>query len=169
MSQRRVIKIGGSLLDLSDLAQRIASWIESAERRQNIFLWGGGGFCNEMRSLHQRFGLTEGFSHQRCLELMSVTAELGGVLLELPVIDELAVIRERGDDLVFDARKWLLGRTDLPGSWEVTSDSISALLARELGAELCLMKSVSSRDAVDGYFWRVAPEIGKIDWVNLRN
>ncbi|MEC9091130.1 MAG: hypothetical protein VX438_00385 [Planctomycetota bacterium] len=168
MLKRRVIKVGGSLLDLPDLANRIQSWIGLQDPAQNILLMGGGNLCNEIRNLHQRFGFSEIQSHYCCLESMGVTATILGSLLTLQTVDCVREIRQRKGDVVFDCRCWIEQKTDLPTSWELTSDSISALLARELNAELVLFRSVSSREGVDDYFPQASDSLEGISWVNLR-
>ena len=169
MNQRRVIKIGGSLLGLPDLRVRLQGWIKAAEPRQNILVMGGGNFCNELRTLHQRFHLTAKQSHDLGLELMSVTAKLAGFLWELPVTSQLESIPKSSNDLVLDAQAWIRSLEGVPESWKLTSDSVSALAARELDAELCLMKSVDSNDAVDDYFPTASSGLKKIEFVNLRS
>lgn len=166
--RRRVIKVGGSLLDLPDLAVRIKSWMRLQKKAQNILLMGGGNFCNEIRDLHDRFGFSEIQSHDACMESMGVAASILGSLLDLEIVDCFEAIGLPREDIVFDCRSWISQNDDIPKSWELTSDSISALLAGQLNADLVLFKSVSTRDAVDDYFPRASQNLADIVWVNLR-
>jgi hypothetical protein len=68
----------------------------------------------------------------------------------------------------------------LPESWDVTGDSLAALLALDLCAdELLLLKSISCPDGiddqsaaeqgfVDSHFLELARPLNRIHWVNLR-
>lgn len=168
MLRRRVIKVGGSLLDLPDLAGRIKSWLTLQQAAQNILLMGGGNLCNEIRNLHHRFGLSEIQSHHACMESMGATASILGSLLDLEIVKCLESISLLREDIVFDCRNWLHRQSGIPKNWELTSDSISALLANQLGAELVLLKSVSAGEAVDDYFPRASQNLAAISWVNLR-
>ena len=73
-----------------------------------------------------------------------------------------------------------LAESELPTSWDVTSDSIAAYVASQLQAqELVLFKSTSlpantnraqaaHTGLIDGYFEQAAATIENIRWVNLR-
>lgn len=168
MSARRVIKVGGSLLDLPDLAGRIRGWSDQAPPRQNIYVMGGGRFCNEVRTLHDQHNWTELFSHELCLHLMSVTARVLSQLLEVEVTDTPESFDESPTDFIFDCRRWMDQQKSIPQTWDVTSDSISALLARRLNCELVLLKSTDSMSAVDSFFAKAAEGLKDVKFVNLR-
>ncbi len=104
----RVIKVGGSLLDLDDFATRIQTWMLQVKPARNVFIIGGGSFCNEVRSLNAQFGFSEEFAHGICIELMSVTAKLLGTLLDLPVFTNLNLsVNRPKSDIVFDCSQWI--------------------------------------------------------------
>lgn len=168
MKLRRVIKVGGSLFDLPDLSDRIKRWLESQPAAQNIFLAGGGEFCNHVRELQQRFQFSDQVSHELCIELMKVTSRILGTLCGFQVAEDLDSILNSKQDLVFDCSKWLSTKKEVPQNWDLTSDSISALLARDLAADLYLLKSTDSQDAVDHYFPIAAADVARVAWVNLR-
>ena len=129
---------------------------------------GGGSLCNELRTLHDRFELSEGLSHHLSMEMMGITAVLLADLLNMPVLFSIDSIHDTSEDVVFDCRQWVTGFYEVPQTWQVTSDSISALLAKALDADLVLMKSVDGWDSVDEYFQQAADGIEKVDLVNLR-
>jgi hypothetical protein len=106
---------------------------------------------------------------------------LGGIRL----VDDFAQLRIESDErpLVFDVRPWLLGpaeRESLPHTWDVTSDSIAALVAARLAAdELVLLKStlsagngsaneLAAAGLVDAHFPRVCGSLD-VRIVNLRD
>ncbi|MEE2642969.1 MAG: hypothetical protein VX768_20240 [Planctomycetota bacterium] len=182
MKRQRVIKVGGSLLDLPDLRKRILDWIEKAEPRRNVFLVGGGGLCNEFRSLDARYQLGEGFSHDRCLELMSVTAQVLGKIMGKRVVHSFSQLSVEDEDVVFDCRSWLQAKGEtIPRNWGLTSDSISALVARELDCsrsetgtvpkgidvELCLFRSIRSNRDTDDCFEEFSRGLN-VRLINLR-
>ena len=164
---RRVIKVGGSLLDLPDLPQRIQNWLKTIEPCQNILLMGGGNFCNELRVLHQRYNLSESTSHELCMHQMVVTSRLLSELMQLEIANTIDSIESSDHDLVFDCQLWLAGRHSVPKTWDVTSDSIGALLAAELQCEYYLLKSVDTK-AVDEFFPMAAKDVCRVSFVNLR-
>lgn len=158
MTKFRVVKIGGSLLRLPDLNSRLARrrlQIQEADDRNrcHVFVMGGGEICNHVRQLDQRFGFSERQSHEICIELMGGTAKILQAILGLDVVDQIDELRKCDSDVIFDCRKWMSEHDDIPASWAVTSDSISAILAKEIEASLVLLKSTDNPNhQVDDYF-----------------
>ncbi len=120
-----------------------------------------------------------------CIQAMSVTARLLSNLCGCECaesLDQLTQLISAQERIVFDVQDWLLRDTstqDLPQTWDVTSDSIAARLAKELRAdELVLLKSqdapcqdsqrLSDVGYVDPRFPHVACGIPRIRYVNLR-
>lgn len=170
MSNLRVIKVGGSLLNLSDLSRRIQVWLQSKREATNVFLIGGGEICNELRRLDARFQLGPEFSHDCAIELMKVTAAILSRVLDTKLEPDFANLGTGRGDAVFECSGWLRSKEDqVPQTWDFTSDSISALLAHELNAELCLLKSVDrdDEDATDRCFAEFSQSV-EVEFVNLR-
>ena len=145
----RVIKLGGSLLDLAGLAARFDAWLAVQPCLSNVVLVGGGDMADVVRRAFVRHRLSEEDAHWLCIRILGVTAELAVCLLPKAVLvrrfEDLAA--QRRELAVFDCEAFLR-ETDarsadpLPHSWDVTSDSIAARLARRLrAAELVLLKS----------------------------
>jgi aspartokinase-like uncharacterized kinase len=186
----RVVKLGGSLLDLPDLAGRVQRWLGGQPPASNVIVVGGGALAEAIRASDRIHKLDEVAAHWLCIRTMSVTAQLAATLLDLPVVDELAELTSRAaqhSTFIFDACPYLLvHEPTLPGTplehgWHVTSDSISARLAESLAAdELVLLKSTlapapldlasaADQKLVDPWFPQAARSIARIRVVNLRS
>lgn len=190
---KRVVKLGGSLLDLPDLSCRLQSLCLFDGDSTNYILVGGGGLVDAVRALDAIHRLDASFTHWFCVDLLSQTARYVSRLLELPLLqtpEELRASRrlESGNFVVDvncfytrDAAGALAsGVLDpLPSTWETTSDAIAGLLAIQLEAnELILLKSVSQptgnvhdwaeSGVVDSVLPSLASQISSIKIKNLR-
>ncbi|HUY31766.1 MAG TPA: hypothetical protein VMV69_03230 [Pirellulales bacterium] len=190
LSKFRVIKLGGSLLELTDLAPRLRRWLAVGPRRNDVVLVGGGRLADTIREYDKRYALGETVSHGLSIRAMSVNAELVAALLpEASLLASVADLYARpaaAGPVIFDPCAFLRDEEPrpmaepLPASWQVTSDSIAARLAEILGgAELVLLKSalppapvtVSGATAagyVDGFFPIAAARLSRIGCVNLQ-
>jgi aspartokinase-like uncharacterized kinase len=73
---------------------------------------------------------------------------------------EIARARARGRIPVLAPYRWLREADPLPHSWDVTSDSIAAWVAAEIGARQLILIKPSTGDqhtVVDPYFERACP------------
>ncbi|HMA04873.1 MAG TPA: uridylate kinase [Methanomicrobiales archaeon] len=125
-----VVKVGGSLFTR---AAGIVSSLKGAHRPL-LVIPGGGPFARMVRSLH----LPNEPSHWMAILAMD---EFGWYLAAggIPVTRELS--RPRGLEILLPYRV-LRERDPLPHGWDVTSDTISAWVASELGLDLLILKSV---------------------------
>ncbi len=184
----RVIKVGGSLLDLPELGDRILDWIEHQPPAYNLLISGGGKLVEAIRNQYANQPLDDQTSHWRCIDIMTETAKSlaeilpgSNLVVSLPSPDYLTATRT----VVFSPATWLresepqLAGTRLRESWEVTSDSIAARVAICLNAaELVLLKSADAPSTdfvelaqcgyVDSMFPELAREIPFVHMVNLR-
>ena len=191
-----VLKIGGSLLNLPDLAARIESILAQRRDSRAVLLAGGGEVVDVVRGWHSRFLLSEAESHRLAMGALRATAELLERLIpkaqRCQRVGEVRAVWMSGGvpvivpDAWFDASPgWFEGEPRLatgllPQSWEVTSDVLAGCVAVDLqAAELLLVKSVPSpvnggltdavRDgAVDCHLPRLAGLLPQISWVNAR-
>ncbi len=181
---RRVVKFGGSLFDVPGLQQLWQSWLQRQEPAANIVIAGGGTLVDSIRTWQCANGLDDAFCHWLSIDAMSLSAQwLHHLLVDAQWtrnIDDLKSC-ELGT-LVFDVADWIRTVNDLPDSWDVTSDSISACLAQSLSAhELVLLKSSlpqspnaniiewASAGFVDRHFPAAAAGLPRIRIVNLRS
>jgi aspartokinase-like uncharacterized kinase len=144
----RIVKLGGSLLDLPGVADRLRLWLAGEPSAATLLVVGGGQLADAIRQAQTVHVLSDAAAHRLCLEVMGVTAALAGELLpEATLVRRPAEIDRAAPGLqVVDVREFLIAAEPLPESWQVTSDSIAAHLAVSLGAdELVLLKSTLAK------------------------
>jgi 5-(aminomethyl)-3-furanmethanol phosphate kinase len=146
-----VVKVGGGLgRGAGDDALRglCDTLGELGGRHPLLVVPGGAGFADAVREADRRFGLRAATSHRMAILGM---AQFGWLLSDLiPGAERCAdlaragELASRGTTVLLPARLALDG---LPASWQVTSDSIAAWVAGQVGARrLVLVK------ALDGLF-----------------
>jgi len=162
-----VVKVGGALLAHSDAFDAVLETIDAAGRdRRLLVVPGGGPFADAVRDVDRRFQLADETAHWMAVLAMDQYAHLiadrlaHGVL----VADRAAIgaALDAGHVPVLAPFAWLRSVDPLPHSWDVTSDSIAAWVAGELGAQrLVLIKPPGAHsnatDLADGYFSRSIP------------
>jgi aspartokinase-like uncharacterized kinase len=190
---RRVIKLGGSLLDFGGLQAALREWLALQPPAANVLIVGGGPLVDVVHDLDRRLGLGEEAAHWLSIRAMGVTARLANALWpEFKLVTQWAALREAMGSsptpIVFDAEEFLRRHEpQAPGatlerSWSVTSDSIAARVAAALpAAELVLLKSslpdrsfISHAEAaslgyVDPFFPRVARSLPHVRAVQFRS
>lgn len=150
----RVVKLGGSLLDLPDLRERIADWLAAQRPAVNVLIVGGGAAVDRLREQHRLGRLDDEQAHWAAVQVMRENARR---LLDERVIDAawLERIEPLSDEppglFALDPLRFLrevdprLAGGSLPATWEVTSDTIAARVAVALRAdELVLLKSTTA-------------------------
>lgn len=181
-------KLGGSLLDLPDLAERLRQlWSERSDSLP-LLIVGGGAAADVVRDWDRTFQLGAETAHWLAIEALDLSASLLLRLLpELQLVrnlKQLQLAHEAGRPALLCVDcfvKWLETQpARLPHSWDVTSDSIAAAAAVAWNAtELVLLKScdvpeaadlaaLSSQGLVDPYFVTAAAGLKSLFWVNLR-
>lgn len=185
--ERRVLKLGGSLLDWAGWPAALAAWLASPNTAQNLLIPGGGGLADEVRKLDRVHALDRALCHRMCLRAMSIHAEMVAAIIDSARVcrtwSEIDSSDASVSVYVIDVDALAAGEPDLmaslPESWEVTSDTIAAAIAAASGAELVLLKSAlpepgesltraAERGYVDPFFPRAAA--GRlVRCVNLRD
>ena len=152
---RRVIKLGGSLLQRPGLLADVECWLTRCSPAINLVVIGGGELIDAVRKLD---GLRPGdpiATHWRCVELMQVTFEIVRDWFPTWGTIESAEDLKSGCAHDFSAHDLELPRlvavgsfyrrgmpSELPESWHTTSDTIAAQLAIEIRAQrLVLLKA----------------------------
>lgn len=185
MSATHVVKVGGSLYDLPDLAERLRRFLATLDGCVVLFP-GGGITADAIRAFDRVHRLGEEASHWLALRALSVNAHLLGQLLPgTPVIDHpdnLAPRQRAIVDPFFFAQRDEANADHCPHRWEVTSDSLALRVAQLVHAgRLVLLKSIALPAEID---WAAASERGWLDghfarqfagapvpvrWLNLRD
>jgi dihydroneopterin aldolase len=140
-----VIKLGGSFAFSACLPDWIAAIADCAGRI--VVVPGGGPFADVVRAAQAQMGFDDRAAHRMALLAMEqYGCAIKSLHEALSLADSVESIRR---DLAHDrVPVWLptqmaLSATDIPHSWDVTSDSLAAWLAGKIGAErLLLVKHV---------------------------
>jgi 5-(aminomethyl)-3-furanmethanol phosphate kinase len=115
----------------------------AARRQRLLVVPGGGSFADEVRRADRRFRLGDSAAHWMAILAMD---QYGHLLARLaPGATLVRRVRglKPGRLYVLAPSAWLLDADPLPHSWDVTSDSIAAWVARAVGApRLMLVKDV---------------------------
>jgi aspartokinase-like uncharacterized kinase len=161
-----VIKVGGALLSLGDdgfLRTLTALELLSPEH-SFVVVPGGGPFADAVRSVEERHSLTPDDAHWMAILGMDQYAILLASRIRNAQLvhrrGEIARAHLRGKIPVLAPYGWMREADPMPHSWDVTSDSIAAWVATEVGARRLILIKPSTRDrdtAVDRYFERARP------------
>ncbi|MFZ0092088.1 MAG: hypothetical protein WAL63_21495, partial [Solirubrobacteraceae bacterium] len=143
-----VVKIGGGLLrerGLDGLRRACADASGLAASRPVLVVPGGGPFADAVRAVDAAAGLPDDIAHALALRAMD---QLGVVLRELlPSVEPIAALKAPARLGLLLAAPSFAGRSDVPESWAVTSDSLAVLAAGVIGAERTILLK-----PVDGVF-----------------
>ncbi len=147
-----VVKVGGSLAsDPACLRALCNGLAKVAEKTKVLVVPGGGEFADAVREADARFALNPQVSHRMAVLgmdqyglLLSELIPRRRVAFSLGVVEGLS---SPGRTVVLLPSRLVFRARSLPSSWDVTSDSIAAYVARRLDAS----KLVLVTD-VDGVF-----------------
>lgn len=143
----RVVKLGGSLFASGFLLPCLNKLSHNLSGTPTVIVPGGGSFADEIRRAQAQWGFDDNAAHSMAILAMKQSALLINALKPQIGLFESA----NGFDRTFSdglVALWSpdieeLNNAGIPASWRITSDSLSAWLARTLGAdELILVKSV---------------------------
>jgi aspartokinase-like uncharacterized kinase len=110
-----------------------------------ILVPGGGSIANFIRTVYNELKFTEELAHWMGILSMNYNGiELSKKFPNLEIIENLEPIHELDKIFcIFLPYQYLKGNDKLPHSWEVTSDSITLFLAKEMDLHTCfLIKNV---------------------------
>ncbi|MDA1163762.1 MAG: hypothetical protein O3B13_11725 [Planctomycetota bacterium] len=188
-----LVKVGGSLLTLPDLQDRLRSLFRTLSCEQVTIVVGGGAATDVVRNWEVIHRLDHEVAHWLAIESMSLTA---GLVVQL--LSETTLIHDRhsarschrsGNIAVLEPRSILdeLHREtgqQLPVGWHCTSDSIAGWIATGWKADaIVLAKSVDApnpedssipgqcgtvMDAVDECFESIVADRLPVYWCNVR-
>jgi probable H4MPT-linked C1 transfer pathway protein len=163
LAVRTVVKIGGGLLAHEGCLDAVLAVIgDEAHDRSLLIVPGGGPFADAVREQDDRLELDDDAAHWMAILAMDqyahlIASRLRGAMLVRDA-GEIAGALRVGRVPVLAPSSWLRRADPLPHSWSVTSDSIAAWVATQVGAgELVLIKppGATGEDLVDPYFARL--------------
>ncbi len=153
-----IVKLGGSLLGSPDLDRWLSTLLQW--RAPIVIVPGGGPFADHVRAAQRTFGFDDRTAHRMALLAMDQVALLlasrSPELILAATRAEIHDVAALGRSAVWLPSAMVLAASDVPESWDATSDSLAAWLAEALGAtRLLLVKScdvvgpVEARDLAD--------------------
>jgi dihydroneopterin aldolase len=150
--KRAVVKIGGSTAN----EKVLDTWVSAlaGSRLPLIIVPGGGPFADEVREAQRLIGFSDRAAHAMAILAME---QFGHLILDrdarlVPArsLEEMEQGLSAPATLVWLPSSLAVPADDIPASWDVTSDSLAAWLAGQLGADaLLLVKQTSDFSAAD--------------------
>ena len=184
-----VLKLGGSLLDLPDLKDRLSEFLAQLQDRRPLLICGGGSAADLVRHWDEIHQLDATAAHWLAIAAMKLNERL---LCQL-IPDACLVSNQNAAQQAWEqhqipvlcAEHYLQATTSanfapLPASWDITSDSIAAWVTLTWPAdELILLKSkdlpadstvetLAAAGVVDAYLPALADQLPVLRWCNLR-
>ena len=144
-----VVKLGGSLLSDPQQWHRAIATLSAATSERLLIVPGGGPFADAVRGVDEQFRLTDAAAHWMAIAGMDQHAEMvaatGQHFVRVISPAEMTAAHRRGVVPVLAPLRWLREVDPLPHSWDVTSDSIAAWVAAQVGAtRLVVVKSAGA-------------------------
>jgi 5-(aminomethyl)-3-furanmethanol phosphate kinase len=167
-----VVKLGGSTADHKEMNAWTAAL--AASRVPLVVVPGGGAFADQVRDEQSRLGFSDAAAHAMAILAMD---QFGHVILDRHERFSAARSPEEIEQALADGKipVWLpsamaIPASDIPISWDITSDSLAAWLTGKLAADALLLVKQSraftredsvadlmARGIVDAYFATMLP------------
>ncbi|MEE9398374.1 MAG: uridylate kinase [Methylococcales bacterium] len=175
-----VVKLGGSLSRSPQLKQWLKVLVNVGERI--VIVPGGAAFADQVRDVQRHWRFNDVIAHQMAILAMNQYGLMfkGMVddLIMATSIEEIQQLYKKRSVVVWLPSIAMLGQTDIPASWSVTSDSLAAWLAQHLPTKhLILVKSIAfdlpevstswlvQQDIVDASFPHFINQAGFDVWI----
>jgi len=139
-----VVKLGGSFW----AAETLLAWLEVLAKGSVIVVPGGGIFADAVREAQHRWGFDDQLAHRLAISAMhQYGLMLQGLCPKFLTTTQPILLKEaikNGQSILWLPDAESLTDQRIKASWEVTSDSLAAWLAQNLGADhLLLVKSIN--------------------------
>tara|TARA_R110000782_G_scaffold36500_5_gene86712 strand:+ start:2942 stop:3526 length:585 start_codon:yes stop_codon:yes gene_type:complete len=141
-----VIKLGGSLMRNRNLGDWLTTIRSLAAMNNIIIVPGGGEFADKVRGMQSSLGFDDQTAHHLALLAMSQYGYLlAGMNKNLHIVEDLESLSSSLDKnipVLWLPTTLLTDGSEIPASWNYTSDSIALWLATKLAADrLVLIKA----------------------------
>ena len=160
----QVIKLGGSLANTESLPGCLDS-IEQYSQEPTVIVPGGGRFANQVRLAQQQWRFSDQIAHGMAILAMQQMALLfHGLNPGLPVAGTAEEIKQglqKNRVIIWSPDRYWINAADIPATWDITSDSLSAWLATKLSASLLVL--VKSASIATNYTFTQLAEQGIVD------
>ncbi|HAL14361.1 MAG TPA: hypothetical protein DCP67_11165 [Planctomycetaceae bacterium] len=182
-----IIKVGGSLLDLPDLNNRLQTWLRQFDITPAWLMCGGGEYADSIRARQPWAGWCDAEAHDLAVLAMDANTYETSELLGLKVVELAYPQSEQHEaDYTAIAASHFLNDAEpqcegvvLPQNWSATSDSIAARIATVFEIpNVVLLKSAAppSEDLetlqdcgyIDSAFISMLRENTNVQFINLR-
>ncbi|MDP1969508.1 MAG: uridylate kinase [Methylobacter sp.] len=181
-----IIKLGGSLSRSDTLVNCLSAVEKNYQGRAVVIVPGGGAFADQVRLAQQQWQFDDTTAHHMALLAMQQMALMfKGLKPDFSIVPSVEAIQnqlDRQKTVIWSPDIIELDNAGIEASWDITSDSLAAWLAKTLSAtELILIKSVAidtrlslnqlaEQHIVDKTFCEFVAKAGfKVHIVNARN
>jgi aspartokinase-like uncharacterized kinase len=167
-----IFKIGGKILEdfenLNSTISQLTQIFNEGLIQKMILIPGGGSLANFIRKVYSELKFTEEIAHWRGIISMNYNGlELSKKFPNLEVIEDFDRLRKISKSFcIFLPYQFMKENDKLPHSWDVTSDSITLFLAKELGLQECFL--IKDVDGILNKEIKVIKEISASDYKRLR-
>jgi len=143
-----IIKLGGSLSRSDTLVNCLNAVEKNYQGRAVVIVPGGGAFADQVRLAQQQWQFDDTTAHHMALLAMQQMALMfKGLKPDFAIADTVAAIHNqlnRKKTVIWSPDIIELDDAGIEASWDITSDSLAAWLAKTLSAaELVLIKSAA--------------------------
>lgn len=141
-----VVKLGGSLSQSDTLVKCLNRVEQNYQGRAVVIVPGGGAFADQVRLAQNRWQFDDNTAHRMAILAMQQMALLiKGLKSDFSIVRSVTDIRKqlhRQKTVIWSPDIVELDNAAIQASWDITSDSLAAWLAKALSArELVLVKS----------------------------
>ncbi len=140
-----VIKLGGSLAESHTLLHCLKRVEQKFPDSEVVIVPGGGAFAEQVRIAQQHWQFDDYHAHAMALLAMQQMAWLiKGLKNDFVMVQSVSAIKQQREQkiMIWSPDLAELNQAGIPASWDITSDSLAAWLAKTLSAdELILVKS----------------------------
>jgi len=141
-----IIKLGGSLAQSSALIKCLNKIEQFYQGRSVIIVPGGGAFADQVRLAQQQWQFDDVTAHHMAILAMQQMALLfKGLMPHWAIVNSLSELQQGillNKTFIWSPNSEELDQSGIPATWDITSDSLAAWLAKQVCAtELILVKS----------------------------